>query len=116
MTVGVVVAGFGATQRNILLGLRFLKLYRWMEEVGYKKEIVRCLKEGIFIGIGIASITSLHFIFDTSSVPLWIVWTIWFGAVSLLFGVIVRNELLMFRIFQWYVQEQAKRVRPESGG
>ena len=109
MALGLIVAGFTATQRNMLLGMGGSKVLRYAATTGFYKEILKylahCISAGLFV-----TLVSMVGIFISRSGWAWPLWlALWVGSIILVVAFLVRNELLMARIFARFMEEQSQR-------
>ena len=106
MTFGVVVSGFAATQRNMLLGMRGSNVLRFAIRTGYHNDILDYLMHCVYAGLGV-SVVSLVAFFLGDSVLMWRLWII---AVTffivLVLTLILRNEILMVRVVKRFIQDE----------
>ena len=100
LTFGIVVAGFVATQRNMLLAMGGSEIIRFALRTGYHKDILAYLADCIGAGLAVTAI-SIPGLLLGESVLAWAIWLcIQGGAVTLVVCLMARNELLMFRIIK----------------
>ena len=105
MTFGVVVSGFVATQRNMLLTMSGAEVLRFAVERGYHNDVISYLMDCIRAGLLIIAISLSGFFFGDNSL-LWGIWlTTMAGAVSLVICLIVRNEMLVSRMVRRFLEE-----------
>ena len=109
MTLGVVVAGFTATQRNMLLGMGGTKVLHYAATTGYYKDVLDYLAHCIYAALFVTVVSVPGMFLDGSSWG-WSLWlALWVGSVFLVIGLMVRNEWLMSRIFTHFMKEQKHR-------
>ena len=106
MTFGVVVSGFAATQRNMLLTMHGSEVLAFAARTGYYRDILAYFMDGIRAGLLVTSISLFGFFTIIES----FLWYIWLpcvvGGASLVVGVIARNEILVGRLVHHYLREQ----------
>ena len=106
MTFGVVVAGFAATQRNMLLGMRGSSVLKFAVRTGFHDSVLAYLMHCVYAGL-VVSVVSVVGFFITSN-PLY--WSVWFafliGSIALVIALILRNEILMVRIVKRFMEDQ----------
>ena len=97
MTLGLVVVGFTATQRNMLLGMGGSKVLRFAANTGYYKDIISYLAHCIFAGLSVTVLSLVGLFIDTCSLE-WTSWlALWVGSIVLVIGILIRNEMLASR-------------------
>lgn len=106
MALGMIVAGFTATQRNMLLSMTGSKILRFAAKTDYYKDILHYLRECIYAGLFVTAI-SLFGLF-ISECGLWReVWLFfWVGSITLTICILVRNEILSHLMFTLFMKEQ----------
>ena len=102
ITLGVVVAGFTATQRNMLLSITGTRVMRLAVEAGYDKDVIDCLRHCVWASLLLVAISVVRFFVDDCA---WqegwgrVVWLpVWSGAFVLVLALMVRNERMMFLV------------------
>ena len=105
MTLGVVVAGFTATQRNMLLSMGGTKVLRFAATTGYYKDVrdylAQCIHAALFVVV-----VSAAGIFISENSWAWFLWlAFWVGSLVLVLVFMIRNEVLMSRIFTHFIKE-----------
>ena len=109
MTLGVVVAGFTATQRNMLLSMGGSRVMRFAADTTYYRDVLTYLVQCIYASLFVVVI-SLIGAFITKEMGVWRYWlAFWSGSVFLLLALMIRNELLMSRIFSRFMEGQSSR-------
>ena len=104
-TFGVVVSGFVATQRNMLLGMGGARVLRFLARTGYYEDVLAYLSECVYAGIAV-SLLSIAGLFMGSRETLWSLWTPpAAGGACLLTCLLLRNELVMRRVLKHFVKE-----------
>ena len=119
MTFGIVVAGFAATQRNMLLGMGGSKVLRFAARTEFHHDILDYLMHCVYVGLAVALVSVIGFFLDedTSFGPfsLWEVWlAILVGLIVCVLALMFRNELVMRQIVERFVEEQANNTQPKS--
>ena len=108
MTLGIVVSGFVATQRNMLLPMVGSRVLRFAVTTGYYKDIVSYLMDCILAGLLLTGFSLAAFFLGDRA----LIWQIWFtglaGLVALVVFLVFRNELLMGRVIRHYLAEGAR--------
>ena len=106
MTFGIVVSGFTATQRNMLLGMGGTKVLKFAVRSGYYKDLLWYLAECIFAGLLVVTLSMVRFFIDASA---WI-WQPWLIICisSIVFVIITmaRNEWLMIVVVRRWIEDQ----------
>ena len=104
LTFGIVVAGFAATQRNMLLGMRGSTMLRIALRSGYHHDILAYLMHCVYAGLFVSAMSMLGFFLVGISL-LWDLWLIALTfAVTLVIVLILRNEILMVRIVKRFME------------
>ena len=108
MTFGIVVAGFAATQRNMLLTMSGSEVLRFARTTGYYEDIISYLTNGIHAGL-LVTLISLCGFFLGENCALWTAWlSVLTGGVALVLGLTARNEMLSNRLVRRFLEEQPK--------
>ena len=106
-TFGVVVSGFVATQRNMLLGMGGSRVMRFLARTGYQEDLNAYLSECVYAGIAV-SLFSIAGLFIGNRDVLWPLWAPPAAAgACLLACLLVRNEIVMRRVIARFTEEQA---------
>lgn len=109
MTLGVVVAGFTATQRNMLLGMGGTKVLRYAATTGYYKDVLDYLAHCIYASL-LVTVVSVAGIFVENGGWARSSWlALWVGSIVLVVALMIRNECLMSRIFTHFMGEQSRQ-------
>ncbi len=109
MTLGVVVAGFAATQRNMLLGMRGSTVLRFALRTGYHNDVLAYLMHCVYAGL-FTSVVSLAGFFLGKNALLWSLWLIVLTfSIALALALIWRNEILMLRIVKRFMEDEGDR-------
>lgn len=105
MTFGVVVAGFTATQRNMLLGMRGASVLRFLSRTGYYIDVLDYLMQCVYAALLVSVISVAGFFLGCNG----LLWKVWMVAmtftVSLVLSMILRNEILMARIIKCFMED-----------
>ena len=106
MTFGVVVAGFAATQRNMLLGMRGSSVLKFAVRTGFHDSVLAYLMHCVYAGLAVSVVSVVGFFINSN--PLY--WSVWFalliGSIALVIALILRNEILMVRIVKRFMEDQ----------
>ena len=109
MTFGIVVAGFAATQRNMLLGMRGSTVLRVALRSGYHHDILAYLMHCVYAGLFVSAVSFAGF-FLGGHLVLWQAWVVLLTfAVVLVLALIVRNEILMARVVKRFLEDPVNR-------
>ena len=107
LTFGIVVSGFVATQRNLLLTMGGSQLVRYAVRTGLYKDVLNYLAQCIWAGLGVTFLSVLGMVCPNHPIA----WSIWLPIQSallmLVLCLIIRNEILMFRVVKRYWEERA---------
>ena len=119
MTFGIVVAGFAATQRNMLLGMGGSKVLRIAVRSGFHHDVLAYLMHCVYAGLTVAVVSVIGFFLnDDTSLGPFSVWEIWLailvGLIVWVLGLMFRNELMMRRIVEHFVEEQPNNTQPNA--
>ena len=111
MTFGIVVAGFAATQRNMLLGMGGSKVLRFAVRTGFHHDILAYLMHCVYVGLAVALVSVIGFFLneDTSFGPfsLWESWlVVLVGLIVWVLALMCRNELVILRVIKHFMEEQ----------
>ena len=110
-TLGVVVAGFTATQRNMLLGMRGSSVLRFLSRTGYYINVLDYLMQCLYSALLVSAISIMGFFVDCNT----LLWKIWMVAISftvtLVLIMIWRNEILMARIIKRFMEDSENSAR-----
>ena len=111
LTFGVVVAGFAATQRSMLLGMIGSEVMKFAVNEGFHEDILRYLMDSIYAGIVLAGVSVLGIlIFDCST--MWKIWSVSASClVTLILSFMVRNEMIMSAFLKKFLDEQSPKKR-----
>ena len=106
MTFGVVVAGFAATQRNMLLGMKGSSVLKFAVRTGFHDSVLAYLMHCVYAGLVVSVVSVVGFFINSN--PLY--WSVWFalliGSIALVIALILRNEILMVRIVKRFMEDQ----------
>ena len=99
MTLGVVIAGFTATQRNMLVGMKGLPLFKTIARTGHHQDLILYLKQCVWSSVTLVVVSTTRFFLDDAPPEFVQVWgVIWFGTFAFVIASAVRNERLMFQV------------------
>lgn len=105
LTFGIVVSGFTATQRNMLLTMRGATVLRVLQRTGYYHNVVDYLMQCIAAAIAVSAVSFLGFFIDSHT----ILWQFWLVAgtflVGLVLGFLVRNEIIMVKVVKRFLED-----------
>ena len=105
MTFGIVVSGFVATQRNMLLTMSGAEVLRFAVRTGYHHDVINYLMDCIRAGL-LVTIISLSGFFLGKNNLLWAMWLPGLaGAIALVICLIFRNEILVTRMVRHFIEE-----------
>lgn len=105
MTFGVVVAGFAATQRSMLLGMHGSEVLRFAVRTGYYRDVLDYLMHCVYAGLFI-SVASVAGFFLGDNAMLWCWWlAVLTGGIVLALALMLRNELLIRRIIERFLED-----------
>ena len=102
ITLGVVVAGFTATQRNMLLGIVGTRVIRVAVKTGYDRDVIGCLRHCVWASLLLVAVSVVRFFVDECAWQegwgrvLWL--PLWSGVFVLVLALMVRNERMMFLV------------------
>ena len=106
MTFGIVVAGFAATQRNMLLTLGGTELLNRLRTTGHGHDVLDYLMQCVYAGVGLSVAAVLGFLFSDNSALfcwLWLILITFF--IALILSSVVRNEMIMKRVVKHFIVE-----------
>lgn len=109
LTFGVVVAGFSATQRNMLLGMGGSRVIRFLVDNKLQGRALAYLMECVCAGLTTTVAAAVGFFLGTPGIHHTIWLAIIVGLVVWVVGSIARNELAMRVISKRYIEEMASR-------
>ena len=108
MTFGVVVAGFAATQRNMLLTMSGSEVLRFALRTGYYEDVISYLTAGIRSGLLVTLVSVCGFFLGENNIS----WIIWFsflvGGITWVLGLIARNEKLVGLLVRRFLEDQRR--------
>ena len=111
MTFGIVVAGFSATQRNMLLGMRGSSVLRFLSRTMYYADVLNYLMQGVYTSLFVSALSVVGF-FVGSNPLIWKIWIVIFSfAVTQVLFIIARNEILMGRIIKRFLEDPDSTAR-----
>ena len=105
LTFGIVVAGFTATQRNMLLTMRGATVLRILQRTGNYHNVVDYMMQCIAAAIAVSAASFFGFFVDSQTI-LWQVWLVT-GTflVALVLGLLVRNEIIMVKVVKRFLED-----------
>ena len=109
MTFGIVVSGFVATQRNMLLTMTGAEVLLFAVRTGLYKDVIGYLMDCIRVSLLLVALSCAGLFISTYKPdPPWAeVWLcIMASHISLIAWLIIRNEKLVARIVMRYLEEQ----------
>ena len=105
MTLGIVVTGFIATQRNMLLTMSRAEVLRFAVRTKYDGDIMDYFNDGIRAGLLVTAVSVVGLFLHSGS----IVYQVWLAcfvfSVSLVVGLIIRNERLVSLLVLRYLRD-----------
>ena len=111
MTFGIVVAGFAATQRNMLLGMRGSTVLRFALRTGFHNDVLAYLMHCVYAGLSVSVVSVTGFFLGSQHHLLWKFWLILITfCISLVIALITRNEILMARIVKRFMEDPVNPV------
>ena len=110
LTFGIVVTGFAATQRNMLLGMRGSTVLRIALRSGYHHDILAYLMHCVYAGLFVSAMSVIGFFLGSISL-LWNLWLVVLAfATVLVLALILRNEILMVRVVKRFMEDPGHRA------
>ena len=111
MTFGIVVAGFAATQRNMLLGMSGSSVLRFAVRTGFHNDVLAYLMHCVYAGLFVSAVSITGFFLGDNAM-LWSIWlAVLTGAIVLVLGLMLRNEIMIVRIIKRFLEDQNPRTR-----
>lgn len=105
MTFGVVVAGFAATQRSMLLGMRGSNVLRFALRTGFHHDVLDYLMHCVYAGLFVSAASVAGFFLGDNAM-LWSWWlAVLTGGIVLVLALMLRNEILMRRIVSRFLED-----------
>ena len=111
MTIGVVVAGFTATQRNMLISMDGQDVLRFLANASYDKTLSRCLRQCLWSSLALTIVSVIRFFLSddpcqprTQFVLTWIWTPLWAGHLTMVIATIIRNEVFMFFLVERFLR------------
>ena len=116
MTFGIVVSGFVATQRNMLLTMSGTEVLRFAVRTGYHQDVIAYLVDCIRAGLLVTAI-SLAGLFIGTNTLLWAIWlSAMSGGVVLVICLMIRNEALVTRMIHRFLEENNSPAQQNTSG
>ena len=106
MTFGVVVAGFTATQRNMLLTMGGSRILRFASTTGYDRHTIDYFDQSIRAGILVVVVSIIAIFLIHYAKPMWTWLPVLCGAIALAGSTIYRNECVMKQVVLRFLAEQ----------
>ena len=106
MTFGIVVAGFAATQRNMLLDMRGSSVLEFAVKTGFHNDVLQYLMHCVYAGLFVSAVSVIGFFINGNPLLWWGWFAILVGSVVLVIALILRNEVLMGRIVKRFMEDQ----------
>ena len=114
ITLGVVVAGFTATQRNMLVGMKGLPLFQTLATSGHHQDLILYLKQCVWSSIALVVISVTRFFLNDASLAVVQIWeVIWIGTFAFVIASSIRNERLIFKIIGKFLESQREPPNEE---
>ena len=108
-TLGVVVAGFTATQRNMLLGMRGSRIMKYAAESGRYADVLHYMMHCIWWSLALTVVSLLRLLLGDlmcRSFWVWAAWLFaWSGLTVCVIATLVRNERIMLVITKQYLKK-----------
>ena len=101
--LGVIVAGFTATQRSMLLVMVGSKILRHLARARYDEDALSYLGQTIYLGV-VVSVLSVSGIFLPSHHSVWL--GCFVGVASAMFLTLLRNEMIMGIVIGRFLKDQ----------
>lgn len=105
MTFGIVLAGFSATQRNMLFTMRNSQVIKRLKKIDHMETVLRYLSRTSYIGITIVLFSFVGFFIteytDVARVSIALLGGLVFGSI----GYLVRNERVMELVLKRFMEE-----------
>ena len=105
-TLGVIISGFAATQRSMLLTLGGTRILRHLVRTEYHNDVLTYMMQCIYAGI-VVSVVSVFGMFVEPRSTAWSLWVGCFvGALATTFIILVRNEMMTVRVIKRLLEER----------
>ena len=112
MTLGIIVAGFAATQRNVLLGLSGSTVLRFIADTGYYHDVLDYFAHCQYVALLMVGISGTRLFIESFSMLGWQLWVgSWMTIFVLMLALMVRNEILMYRIVKRFIENQGSNSK-----
>ena len=112
MTFGIVVAGFTATQRNMLLTMGASRTLRFMTKNHLDYRVLGYFMHCIYAGLVVSGIAAIGFFLNCVS-PYHIIWfSCLLGGIAVVLALIGRNELVMRIMVRRFLTESTQANNP----
>ena len=106
LTFGIVVAGFAAAHRNMLLGMRGSDVLRILASSGYSDDVLDYLRHSVNAGLVVSVVSGIGFFLGDSA----LLWKLWSVAMIFLVALVIlllhRNESLMSLVVKRFINQE----------
>lgn len=106
-TFGIVMAGFSATQRNMLFSIRGSRVIRRAIKINQMDRVLTYLSTSSFVGILLTLLSFVAFFVGHNIIIVGVSMGILGALVSFAIGCLVRNEVVMSLIQKRYFEEHS---------
>jgi len=107
ITLGLIVAGFTATQRNMLLGMGGSKVLRFAAKTGYYRDVLAYLARCIYAGLALTVVSMARPLAEGYwPAAAWV--ALWIASLALMLTQLLLNEILMTRIVKRFIEQENK--------
>lgn len=107
-TFGIVLAGFSATQRNMLFPMRGSRVIRRAIQINQMDRVLSYLSKDAYIGIALTLYSFVGFFVGDNLIVVR-VWTAGLGGLVLFaLACLTRNEIVMSLILKRYLEERSE--------
>ena len=112
MTFGIVVAGFSATQRNMLLAMGGSKVLRFAVRTGYHNDVLAYLMHCVYAGLLVSAVSVIGFFLGDNAIVPWRIWlAVLTFSVVLVLILILRNEIMIVRMVKRFMEDQHQNTK-----
>lgn len=109
LTFGMVVAGFTATQRNMLLGMGGSRVIEFAVKTNNHRHILNYNWQCVAGGLSVVAVSFIYLLLPCPPERTDIVWkgwlALWTGSITLTLLALLRNEWIMRRIVMRWLEE-----------
>ena len=103
------LSGFSIMHRIMLFCIPDSDVLKFAVNTGYYQDILAYIKHPIYLSISLYIVSLIGLLLETDAIVIWLVWfVILTFFVTLSLGLLVRNEMLMFRIFERFLEESVR--------